>query len=374
MKKMRVKHLSFLPVIIISFLTFKLITESDITFSGIFSLIYSCFAYFIWGGVIAYLFNPLVVFFDKLIASKKDSWSIKKAKRIFVISFLYLSFFGLFALFIVGIIPTISDGIEEITNKIPSYVLYIRNFSDKVAERTAFLPLNELLEKALSMLYDFLSDINLSDIYGYISSVLGGSALALVRLFFGFSISVYFLYSKENILSEAKKLLYALFSRSASLKISKALMSINEIFSDFLGGKLIESLIMFLLGAVVLWWLNIPLSAFISLIIAVTNIIPYFGPYIGAVPSILITLMFSPVKALWVLIYAVGIQLIDNFIIGPKVMSGHVGISPLLVILGVTVGGELFGIIGMFIGVPVVAAFKRVVYDSFIERRAEKEL
>ena len=369
MKKMRVKHLSFLPVIIISFLIFKLITESDISFSGIFSLLYSCFAYFIWGGVIAYLFNPLVTFFDKLIVSKKDSHRIKKAKRIFVISFLYLSFFGLFTLFIVGIIPTISDGIEEITNKIPSYVLYIRNFSDKIAERTAFLPLNELLEKALSMLYDFLSEINLLDIYGYTSSVLGGSALAVVRLFFGFSISVYFLYSKENILSEAKKLLHALFSQRTALKISKALMSINEIFSDFLGGKLIESLIMFLLGAVVLWWLNIPLSAFISLIIAVTNIIPYFGPYIGAVPSILITLMFSPVKALWVLIYAVSIQLIDNFIIGPKVMSGHVGISPLLVILGVTVGGELFGILGMFIGVPVVAAIKRVVYDSFIERR-----
>lgn len=371
MKKFQIKYLNFLPVIIISFLVFKLITESSITFPRIFSFIYSCFAYFLWGGAIAYLFNPLTVFFDKLIASKKDTEKIKKAKRIFVITFLYLSFIGLITLFIVAIIPTITEGIEEITDKIPSYVLYIRNLSEKITESPSYKPLHIMLEKALGMLYDFLQGINLSDYYGRITSVLGGSALAIFRLFFGFSISVYFLYSKEALLFEVKKLLYAVFSKHTANKISKAFKSTNEIFSDFLGGKLVESAIMFLIGTIVLWWLNIPLSAFISLIIAITNLIPYFGPYIGAVPSILITLMFSPLKALWVLIYAVAIQLLDNFIIGPKVMSGHVGISPLLVILGVTLGGELFGVFGMFLGVPIIAAFKKVIYDAFIEKHSK---
>lgn len=371
MEKFRVKYLTLLPVIIVSFLIFKLITESGITFSGIFSFLYSCFAYFIWGGVIAYLFNPLVVFFDKLIASKKDSAKMKKLKRIFVLGFIYLLFSGLLTLFFVAIIPKVSDGIREITNKIPHIVIYVRNFSDKIAENASFLPFKNLLEKLLGALYDFLSEINLTDFYEPAKKFLGGSALAMFRFFFGFFISAYFLYSKESLLASSKKLLFALFSDRTANKILKASKSINEIFSDFYGGKLIESLIIFLIGYVVLWWLEIPLFSFISLIIAVTNAIPYFGPIIGAIPSILITLLFSPIKAFWVLLYTVFIQLLDNFIISPKVMSSHVGISPVLVILGATVGGELFGVFGMFLGVPLLAAFKRVFYDAFIERRSK---
>lgn len=370
--KNKIKHLSLLPIIIISFLIFKLISEADISLKSILSFLYSCFSYFLWGALIAYLFNPLMIFLDKLIASKKDSVKTKKAKRICVITFIYTMFSGLAVLFGVAFIPEIMRATEVILGKIPEYIEGIeswslRSFGKLNANLESFV--GDYLEKAFELLYNFLKDINFKLIGSRITAALSGSALALIRFFFGFGISAYLLYSKESLLAEVKKLLFAVMPYDKARKISKISWSINDIFTSFVGSKLVESMIMFIIGLFVLYVLEVPLAAFISFIIAITNIIPYFGPYIGAIPSILITLLFDPVKALWVLIYSVGIQLLDNFIIGPKVMSDRVGISPVLVIAGVTLGGEIGGIFGMFIGVPVLAAIKLVFYDSFIEKR-----
>jgi len=372
MRKFRIKHLHLLPVIILSFLIFKLITEANISFKALFSFLYSCSAYLIWGAVIAYLFNPIMVFFDKLIASKKDNEKAKKIKRIGVIAFIYTTFLGLITLFVVAVIPTVMEGIEEVLNKIPEYISSVRDWSLRSfgwVNNTLEGLVGDYLERVFELLYNILSGINLNDIGGRITSALTGSMTAIIRIFFGFGISVYFLYSKESLLLEIKKLIYAVFSTEKAKKIIKISASVNDIFTSFVGSKIIESAIMFVIGIIVLYFLNIPLAAFISFLIAITNIIPYFGPYIGGIPSVLITLMFDPIKALWVIIYAIGIQLLDNFIIGPKVMSDQVGISPLLVIAGVTVGGAFGGIFGMFIGVPIIAAIKLVFYDSFIERR-----
>ena len=372
MKKFRVKYLNLLPVIILSFLIFKLITETNISINSFFSFIYSCSAYFIWGAVIAYLFNPLMVFFDKLIKSKKDTKKAKKIKRACVIAFIYTTFFGIVTLFIVAIIPTLMEATEEVLNKIPKYISTLNDWQSRSigwANNKFDGVIGDYLERLFELLYNFLSQINISDVGFRITSALSDSFTAIFRIFFGFGISVYFLYSKENLITETKKLLFAVFTSSNATKIIKISGNVNDIFTSFVGSKIVESAIMFVIGIVVLYFLNIPLAAFISFIIAVTNIIPYFGPYIGAVPSVLITFMFDPLKALWVIIYAVGIQLIDNFIIGPKVTSDQVGISPLLVILGVTIGGAFGGILGMFLGVPIIAAIKLVFYDSFIEKR-----
>lgn len=372
MKKFKIKHFNLLPIIILSLIIFKLIQEANLSFGSIFSFLYSCTAYFIWGAIIAFLFNPLMVFFDELISSKKDSEKIKKIKRIFIISFIYISFLSLLSLFFIAFIPTLTEGIEQILNKIPEYVSSVQEWSMR-----SFGTINEdfetlvdnYLEKAYEILYNLMNQINLGSISHGITTALSGSMTALFRIFFGFGISVYFLYSKENLLLEAKKLIHAVFPTDRAKKIMRISKKINNIFTSFVASKVIESVIMFIIGIFVLYILNIPLAGFISFVIAVTNIIPYFGPYIGAIPSILITLMFDPLKALWVLLYAIGIQLLDNFIIGPKIMSDSVGISPLLVIAGVTLGGAFLGLFGMFLGVPVIAAIKLVFYDSFIERR-----
>lgn len=375
MKKFKFEHLNLLPLIIISFIVLKLIFETNISFSGVLGFLYSCVAYFVWGIIIAYLFNPLMVFFDKLIASKKDTPKVKKIKRGGVIAFLYLMLIGIISIFIVAFIPTVKEGIEEILDRMPHYVSSVQEWSLGSFGATSQHEnlIDDYFEKGLEMFYSWLSSIDINHIGTTITSALSGSAMAIIRIVFGLVISVYVLYSKEALILEVKKLIHAIFSTNRANKIIKVSANINDIFMNFVASKVLESTIIFIIGLFVLNLIDIPIAALISLVIAVTNLIPYFGPYIGAIPSILITLMFDPLKALWVLIYAIGIQVLDNLIIGPKVMADQVGISPLLVIAGVTFGGAFGGIFGMFIGVPIAAVIKLVFYDPFIKRRLEKK-
>lgn len=363
-------------MIIISFVILKLIFEANISFSAAFQFAYSCIAYFVWGFVIAYLFNPLMGFFEKLITSKKDTPKIKTIKRGGVIAFLYLMLAGIITIFIVAFIPTVKEGVEEISNRIPGYMTsiqeWLRNLTGSINPELYGL-LEEYVESIFEMLYNWLRGIDLNSLGGSITSAVSGSATVLIRFFFGIVISIYFLFSKESLIIEVKKLVYAIFSTGRAHKIIRVSGNINAIFMSFVVSKVLQSSIIFIIGLFVLTFLNIPLAALISLIIAVTNLIPYFGPYIGAIPSILITLLFDPIKALWVLLYAIGIQVLDNIIIGPKIMSDQVGISPLLVIAGVTIGGVVGGLFGMFLGVPILAVIKLVFYDEFIKKRLQEK-
>ena len=376
MKKFKIPYLNLLPIIVISFILLKLIFVADISFSAVFGFLYSCIAYFVWGIVIAYFFNPAMKFFDKLIASKKDSKKVRKIKRAGVIAFIYLMFIGIITIFIVAFIPTVKEGVQEVLDRMPGYVSSVHDwsisfFGSQNPQVNSFI--NDALERGFELLYSGLSNLNFNYIGTKLTSALSGSALAIIRMFFGLVISIYVLYSKETLILDLKKLIFALFKPERAKKIIKVSGNINDIFMNYLVSKVLQSTIMFVIGLIVLNIIGIPLAGLISLVIGITNLIPYFGPYIGAIPSILITLMFSPIKAFWVLVYAIGIQILDNIIIGPKIMSDQVGISPLLVILGVTIGGVFGGIFGMFLGVPIVAIIKFVFYDPFIERRLVKK-
>ncbi len=376
MKKLKVPYLNLLPLILISFLLLKLIFEADISFGAVFSFAYSCIAYFVWGIIIAYLFNPLMMFFDKLIASKKDTQKVRKLKRVGVIAFIYLMLIGIITIFVVAFIPTVKEGVQEVLDRMPGYVSKVHDWSIDFFG-SANPQINSLIDSALErgfeLLYGGLSNLNFNIIGTKLTSALSGSALAIIRIFFGLVISVYVLYSKETLILDLKRLIHAVFETERAKKIIKVSGNINNIFMNFLVSKVLQSTIMFSIGLIVLNIIGIPLAGLISLVIAITNLIPYFGPYIGAIPSILITLMFSPIKAFWVLVYVIGVQILDNLIVGPKVMADQVGISPLLVIAGVTIGGAFGGIFGMFLGVPIAAVIKLVFYDPFIERRLIKK-
>ena len=147
----------------------------------------------------------------------------------------------------------------------------------------------------------------------------------------------------------------------------------NKIFFDFLISKLVQAFVIFVLGLCILIPFKVPLAALISLLLALSNMIPYIGPWLGGIPSVLLAFLYSPVKGMVVLLFIVGMQIIDNLFIGPKVVSDHVGISPVLVIAGVAIGGTIGGVVGMFLGVPIVAVIKLVFYDRFVEKRLKEK-
>ena len=197
--------------------------------------------------------------------------------------------------------------------------------------------------------------------------------MVVIRMIFGILISIYFLFGKEKLINHFKRFIYAVFKTERAEKILDYGRQTNKIFHDFIISKLVQAFVIFIIGLIVLVPFDIPLAPLISLLLAVTNIIPYIGPWIGSVPSVLLALLYSPVKAFVVLAFIIAMQIVDNLFIAPKIMSDRVGISPLLVIAGVAIGGTFGGFIGMFIGVPVVAVAKLVFYDNFIEKRLKEK-
>ena len=376
MKKIKIPYLNLIPILLISFLLFKLVNNTQLSVSGIVRMVYGCIAYFVTGFVVAYLINPALSFFENLIHSKHDSVQMKAFKRVCVILFLYLLLVGLLTVFVIAVIPTVRNGVAEMVEHIPQYVTNVEAWIADlfgVTQPQLSATLSEWVEESSRFFYNWIQNKDFSSISGALSSGVSSVATGFVRFGFGIIISVYFLFSKERLILSLKKLIYVLLGQKKAEACFETGREINSIFLNYIVSRLLQSAIMFLLGLIVLVPLKIPMAPLIALFIAITNMIPYFGPAIGAVLSIVMTLFYSPIKALWVLIYAVGVQALDNAIIGPKIVSDQVGISPLLVILGVTLGGAIGGLLGMFIGVPVVATTKLVFYDRYIERKLREQ-
>ncbi len=375
MKKIKIPYLNVLPVLFIAFLLFKLVNNTELSFGGVFQTLYSCIAYFVSGFIVAYLLNPAMNFFEKLIASTKDTARTRSLKRTGVIAFLYLLLIGCVTIFVVAIIPIISNGFRELADKIPSVMIalegWLADFGNKPGSKA--LVSESWFEDGFKILYNWLRNHDLSTIGGAVTSGVSSVATGLIRFGFGLVISVYFLYSKENLIVSLKKFSFAFFGKKRGERMAETGRKINTIFMSFIVSRLLQSLIMFLLGLLVLVPIGVPLAPLIALFIAVMNMIPYFGPFLGGLISVVLVLFYSPIMALWVLIYAIGIQILDNVVIGPKIVSEQVGISPLLVIAGVTLGGMFGGILGMILGVPLVAVAKLVFYDAYIDRKLKEE-
>ncbi len=378
MKKQKIPYLNVLPVLLIAFLLFKLVDTMEFSLGGVISVVYGCVAYFVAGLVVAYILNPALKFIEKWIVTSKDSPRVKHIKRGGTIAFLFLLLIGGIVLFVVAVIPTVRDGINELKTNLPFYVENVESWLNRfsVSENSTLYGLVSVwAAEGYGFLNEWLSGLDFSTIGSAVTTGVSNVATGFVRFVFGIIISVYFLYSKEGLILCVKKLVYALFGQNRGDTVIETGRKINAIFLDFIVGRLLQSLIFLFIGLAVLVPLRIPLAPLLALFMAVMNLIPYIGPFIGGLISTVIVLLYSPIQALWVLAYAIGIQILDNIFIGPKVMSEQVGISPLLVILGVTLGGTFGGVLGMFIGVPLVAVVKLVFYDPFVERKlAEKEI
>lgn len=377
MKKFKIPYLNLLPILLIAFLLFKLVNNTQLTFSGVFATVYSCIAYFVAGFVVAYILNPAVNFFEVLIRSKKDSPKVKKVKRAAVIAFIYLLMIGIVAVFVVAIIPTIRDAVLKMMDTIPQYADYVESwlldFSDDL-DPQVYGSVETWIDDGFKVLYNWLHGLDISSLGSALTSGVSSVVVGFIRAGFGFIVSIYFLYSKERLILGVKKLSYALFDRERAEKLFVVGRKIHNIFMNFIVSKLLQSLVMFILGLLVLVPLQVPYAPLIALLISITNMIPYFGPFFGAVFCIILVLFDTQnlLPAVWVLVYVLGAQILDNAVIGPKVVSDQVGISPILVIAGVALGGTFGGVLGMFLGVPIVAVVKLVFYDPYIERKLKE--
>lgn len=321
---------------------------------------FNLFMPFLWAFLIAYLLNPLLIFIEKKT----------KLKRIWSLVIIYIFLLGLVTLIIMIITPRIVDSIKNINNNLPSYFATTEQWLINQSYKFTFLEkygIISYLENNLNSIITKLSSSLSNTLIGTITQVISITS-ALLNFVLGVFISIYMLKDKETFSRQIKKLLYAIFSKERVERLISLGKELNHVFSKYLIGKLIDSIIIAILCFIGLLILRVPYALVISTIVGITNMIPYFGPFIGMIPAVIITLFYNPIKAIWVAIFILGLQQFDGLYLGPKILGTQVGLKPFWVISAIIIGGAMFGVLGMLLAIPITGMI-RVILKRFIETK-----
>lgn len=339
---------------------------------------------FTYGFVFAYLCNPVMMFAEKKILrfKSKRKWHIK-LKRVLSIILTMLFVTLIVSLFIFLVIPQVTASYNNLHDQISTYISaaqswadnFVRNFwlfNGEYENLSHFLDANEIATN--------LKDI-INNSYGliqsaasYIIAYAGTFVVELKNIIMGIIITVYFLMAKESIIARIKKILASLLSRRHYLNLINLSRYTNSTFSGFISGKILDSFIIGLISFIVFGILDMPYYPLISVIIGVTNVIPFFGPFIGAIPSAFIIFIAEPDKTILFLILILVIQQLDGNVIGPHILGDSTGMSALGVLVAITVSAGIFGIAGMFLGVPAFAVITTVLSQHIDRNLRRKKL
>lgn len=334
-----------------------------------FPVIRTAFSPVVIGFVIAYLLDPLVRYFQKV--------SKGKIKRGLSILLTVLVVLGLVTIFGAVLVPSIYNSAADIVVKIDTFVK--EDFDISAIERLLNRIDSDLFSEVVTYINNSLQEILVK--VGELSTVLiegvmvtiTAASSGVIKFFMAFIIGLYMLADKADLLSRVKRMNYAFLDKESADTTLRITHKANEIFSSFFVGKIIDSAIVGVLCFALMWLFKIPNAPAIGFIIGVTNIIPYFGPFIGAVPAILVTLASgSFVQAFIVIVLIVCIQQFDGLWLGPKILGDKVGVGAFWIIVSVSVGGALFGLVGMFVGVPVVVLIKTII-EEFVENQLDEK-
>ncbi|WBW98541.1 AI-2E family transporter [Oceanirhabdus sp. W0125-5] len=368
-KKKHIPFIEFLPLIIISLILYKVIDNFEGIASAITSFLPSL-STIIWGLAIAYLMNFPLSYIEKKI----------KVPRVLSLVIVYAILFGTIAALFTSLIPEIGRSIQELIDLIPpeeEIINIVKSLQESFVniEFIREFDLNSNLTKIIGTFSSAISDSFTSIVSGVnvtVSTVMSITT-SLMKLIFGLIISMYVLKDKERLTNYTNRTLKSLLPEKRYDSLLFNVREIHEVFSKYIVGKSLDSFIIAVLCFIGLSLMKIPFALLISFIVGITNMIPYFGPFIGMFPSALIALLASGQweKGLGVLIFIIVLQQLDGWLIGPKILGDSVGLDPLVVIIAIIIGGAAFGILGMFVSVPIVAIL-RSNFERFLEGRINK--
>lgn len=327
------------------------------------------------GFAMAYLFNFILEFYEKIVLGELFSkLKNRKVKRLIGLLLTYASVFLLLYLFLNFVLPQLVSSIVGLANDIPGY---FGEVSKMVIDFSSGLDIREEYYKIiLEKWNEFVNYvINFAtDLIPILGNMIKGVISSIWNIVLGIIISTYLLVDKEKFLALSRKISYSLFSEPTAKRVLELGRRGDTIFGRFLSGKILDSFIIGVLTFFVLKIFKMPYITLVSFIVGITNIIPFFGPFIGAVPSFFIILFVSPVKAFWFLLIIFIIQQIDGNIIGPKILGDSLGISAFWILFSLLVAGKLLGFIGLVIGVPLFVFIYSVIKDIVEERLRKKGL
>ncbi|MEG0250322.1 MAG: AI-2E family transporter [Peptostreptococcus sp.] len=362
-------------IVIFSSIAFYLSVTKFSRLSELTNAFFAILKPFILGFSLAYLFNFVLDFYEEKVIKKFAKRDLKlKQKRALSLVMTYFTVLVVIALFLKFVLPQVADSLSKLLTDFPSIMDQLYTYTNKLVEGLNLSAeskhlfnsrVNEIGKKAVEFatnLMPYLANLFLNVVKSVWNTVLG------------LIISIYILADKESFFALCKKFISAIFPIKVRNKVLYITRLSNQIFGKFIVGKIIDSCIIAFITFVTLSIAAMPYKILITFIIGITNVIPFFGPFIGAIPSIIIVLLVDPIKALWLALIILIIQQIDGNIIGPKILGDSIGISSFWILFSLLLAGKFFGIIGMVIGVPLFAIIYTIIGESVNNRLQKKGL
>ncbi len=317
---------------------------------------------FFWGFGIAYILNFFVKWLKRRF--KFPLW--------LAICTSYLTLLGVIVLVVIYIMPYMARSIDTLVSAAPKFVSATDDFitrSFTILDNEGLSVVKSFVENMADQFVKWATGlVDMSTIW----PVVRMAGRSIVSICFAFLISVYALVGQKKITATLKRMMYAFMKPEKVDGRIQFCTEANTIFSGYIVGKFLDSLIVGVLSVILYAIFGLPMTPFLAFIAFLFNMIPYFGPVIGMVISCAILLCFSPLQALYCLIISIALQTLDGSFIGPRVLGNAVGLSPLLTIVAISIGGDLAGLLGIFLSVPIFATFKTLVVDRMVARRLEK--
>lgn len=321
---------------------------------------------FLVGIIIAYLLNAPTVYLERQVFAKF------RRRRLLSILTSYLLAFAAIGILLTLILPQVIQSIMSLVNNLNGYLTNFNAFAQSLLDR--FNLEGELLDNMVVSYQDIISTAadliaaKLPKLLNYGVAIGNGLISGITALIS----SIYMLAGKEDLIAHMRKFLYALLPKKNADWLMRVSTQANDIFSGFIVGKILDSVIIGIMCFCLCLLLQIPLAILLGVIIGCTNVIPFFGPIVGAVPCLMILLIVDPKSALIFFILIIALQQFDGNILGPRILGNSTGLSAIWVLVAIVVGGGLFGFPGMLLGVPTFAVIYALTRDWANRRLQEK--
>ena len=363
-KKTISKWVYYFTLIIASILVYKFVNDFG-ALCRLAARIISVIMPFIMGIIVAYLFYKPVSFLEKFLNKNKITSKISRPASVFIT---YIVAILLVVILINVVVPPIKESTVDLVSDLPTYIKMAKDYINKSPEDSILKQVNiDEIEKKVQS-FDVTTLFSVEKIIEYANKVIGVFGV-IFNIFVTIIISIYILLQRRDIKEFLKKLGKALFEAPTYRRVSKYFKESNKIFLNFIYCQILDGIIIGILASIAMSIIGVKYSVLLGFCIGLFNIIPYFGAIIAICAAVLVTIFTGGIKQAAIMAVTVIIlQQIDANIINPKILGDGLKISPILVIFAVTIGGEFFGVMGMFLAVPVIAIIKLIIMD-FIQIR-----
>lgn len=336
----------------------------------------------LYGCVFAYLMNPILGLAERLYGKMTKNWKWKESTksafvRIAGVTTTVVVFLGAVYALLALIVPSITSSISELIRpeRMQEYYNTVEGWvHDLFADSSVEKWVDSNFAELLSVFSSFIQNMNIFDLLlGAASSVY--SVIEIVfNMMIGVIAGVYILVYKKELASQTKKLTVAFCKEERADRVFEIARRTNRIFSGFVIGKLIDAIFVGVVTYLALLIMGMPFAPLIATLVGITNIIPFFGPFIGAIPSALLLLIENPIDAVYFAIFIVILQMVDGNIIENRILGEKLGISDFWVLVAILISGGIFGFMGMLIGVPIFAVLYTIIADMVNKRLRKKNL